>query len=57
MRIWAWTFLVGALLAALLGFFALEGVAATVSKVAFFLFLALLVGAAFDDALRHVPPV
>ena len=55
---WALTFLVLALVAGLLGFFALAGVAAMISKVLLLVFLVLLVVSFFTGGgWRRSPPV
>ena len=53
---WALTFLVLAIVAGLLGFFALAGLAATIAKVLLFVFLILLLISFFSAGLRR-PPV
>jgi len=53
---WALTFLVLAIVAGLLGFFALAGLAATIAKVLLFVFLILLLISFFSGGLRR-PPV
>lgn len=54
---WALTFFILALIAGLLGFFALAGLAVTIAKVLLLVFLVLLVVSAFSGALRGRPPV
>jgi uncharacterized membrane protein YtjA (UPF0391 family) len=54
---WALTFLVLALVAGLLGFFALAGVAAMIAKVLLLVFLVLLVVSFFTGGWRRSPPV
>jgi uncharacterized membrane protein YtjA (UPF0391 family) len=55
---WALTFLVLALVAGLLGFFALAGVAATIAKVLLLVFLVLLVVSFFTGGgWRRSPPI
>ena len=54
---WALTFLILALVASYMGFFALAGLAATVAKLLLVVFLILLIVSAFSGALRMRPPV
>lgn len=54
---WALTFLIVAIVAAYLGFFALAGVAASIAKGVFLIFLALLILGAARQALQGRPPV
>jgi uncharacterized membrane protein YtjA (UPF0391 family) len=53
---WALTFLILALVAGLLGFFALAGLAATIAKLLLLIFVVLLIVSAFSGALRGRPP-
>jgi len=53
---WALTFLILAIVAGLLGFFALAGLAATIAKVLLLVFFVLLIVSAFSGALRGRPP-
>jgi len=55
---WALTFFILALLAGLLGFFALAGLAAEIAKILLFAFLVLLLISVFSGAVRgRAPPV
>ena len=55
---WALTFLVLAIVAGLLGFFALAGIAASIAKILLFVFLVLLVISFFTGGgWRRSPPV
>jgi uncharacterized membrane protein YtjA (UPF0391 family) len=55
---WALTFLILALVAGLLGFFGLAGVAASIAKLLLFAFLVLFLISALSGALRgRAPPV
>lgn len=54
---WALMFLVLSLVAALLGFFALAGLAATIAKVLLLIFVVLLLVSAFSGGLRRRPPI
>ena len=54
---WALMFLVLALVAGLLGFFALAGLAATIAKVLLLVFVILLLVSAFSGTLWRRPPV
>lgn len=54
---WALMFLILALVAGVLGFFALAGAAAMIAKVLLVVFLALLIVSAFSGAFRGRPPV
>ncbi len=53
---WALSFLLLALVAGLLGFFALAGLAATIAKLLLLVFVVLLLVSAFSGALRGRPP-
>jgi uncharacterized membrane protein YtjA (UPF0391 family) len=53
---WALTFLILALVAGLLGFFALAGLAATIAKLLLLIFVVLLIVSAFSGAVRGRPP-
>jgi len=55
---WALTFFVLAIVAGLLGFFALAGLAAEIAKILLFAFLVLLLISVFGGAIRgRAPPV
>ena len=54
---WAFAFLILALVAGYMGFFALSGVAATVAQALLLLFVILLIVSAFSGALRGRPQV
>ncbi len=55
---WALTFFVLAIVAGLLGFFALAGLAAEIAKILLFAFLVLLLISVFSGALRgRAPPI
>jgi uncharacterized membrane protein YtjA (UPF0391 family) len=54
---WALTFLVVALIAAVLGFTGIAGTATQIAQVLFFVFLFLLIVAAFASAVRGRPPI
>ena len=54
---WALTFLVLALVAAYMGFFALVGVAADAAKLLLIVFVVLLIVSAFSGALRGRPQI
>jgi uncharacterized membrane protein YtjA (UPF0391 family) len=55
---WALTFFILALVAGLLGFFALAGLAAEIAKILLFAFLVLLLISVFSGAVRgRAPPV
>jgi uncharacterized membrane protein YtjA (UPF0391 family) len=55
---WALTFFVMAIVAGLLGFFALAGLAAEIAKILLFAFLVLLLISVFSGAVRgRAPPV
>lgn len=53
---WALAFLFLALVAGLLGFFALAGLAAAIAKLLLLIFLVLLLVSAFSGAFRRVRP-
>ena len=54
---WALTFFVLAIVAGLLGFFALAGLAAEIAKILLFAFLVLLLISVFSGAVRgRAPP-
>ena len=53
---WAVGFLILALVAGLLGFFALAGLAATIAKVLLIIFLVLLLVSAFSGTFRRGAP-
>lgn len=53
---WALMFLVLALVAGLLGFFALAGLAATIAKLLLLVFVVLLIFSALSGGLRRRPP-
>jgi uncharacterized membrane protein YtjA (UPF0391 family) len=53
---WALTFLLLALVAGLLGFFAPAGLAATIAKLLLLVFLVLLLVSAFSGAFRRGAP-
>ena len=53
---WALAFLILALVAGYMGFFALMGVAAMIAKTLLVVFIILLVVSAFSSALRGNPP-
>jgi uncharacterized membrane protein YtjA (UPF0391 family) len=54
---WALTFFILALVAGLLGFFALAGLAAEIAKILLFAFLVLLLISVFSGAVRgRAPP-
>jgi uncharacterized membrane protein YtjA (UPF0391 family) len=55
---WALTFFILAIVAGLLGFFALAGLAAEIAKILLFAFLVLLLISIFSGAVRgRAPPV
>jgi uncharacterized membrane protein YtjA (UPF0391 family) len=54
---WALTFLILALVAAYMGFFALAGLAASIAKLLLIVFVVLLIVSAFSGALRGRPPI
>ena len=55
---WAITFFILALIAGLLGFFALAGLAAEIAKILLLAFIVLLIISVFSNALRgRAPPV
>lgn len=55
---WAVTFFILALIAGLLGFFALAGLAAEIAKVLLFVFLIIFLISAISNAMRgRAPPV
>ncbi|MBV9570943.1 MAG: DUF1328 domain-containing protein [Alphaproteobacteria bacterium] len=54
---WALTFLLLALVAGMLDFFALAGVAAMIAKVLLLVFLVLLVISFFGGRFRRTPPL
>ena len=55
---WALTFFILAIVAGLLGFFALAGLAAEIAKILLFAFLVLLLISVFSGAVRgRAPPV
>jgi uncharacterized membrane protein YtjA (UPF0391 family) len=55
---WALTFFILALVAGLLGFFALAGLAAEIAKILLFAFLVLLLISVFSGAVRgRAPPI
>ncbi|HEX5280633.1 MAG TPA: DUF1328 domain-containing protein [Micropepsaceae bacterium] len=54
---WTLTFLFLAVVAAYLGFFGLGGMAATLVKIAFAVFVVLLAGSTLIGLLRTEPPV
>ena len=54
---WALAFLILALVAGYMGFFALAGMAATIAKLLLVVFVILLIVSAFSGALRGRPPV
>ena len=54
---WAVTFFVLALLAGLLGFFALAGLAAVIARILLFTFLALFVFSLLSGAFRKRAPL
>ncbi len=54
---WALTFLIQALVAGYMGFFALAGLAATIAKLLLIVFVILLIVSAFSGALRSRPPI
>jgi uncharacterized membrane protein YtjA (UPF0391 family) len=55
---WALTFFILALVAGLLGFFALAGIAAEIAKILLFAFLVLLLISVLSGALRgRAPPI
>ena len=55
---WALTFFVLAIVAGLLGFFALAGLAAEIAKILLFAFLVLLLISVFSGSLRgRAPPI
>ena len=53
---WALAFLILALVAVYMGFFALAGLAATIAKLLLVVFVVLLIVSAFSGALRGNPP-
>ncbi|HEY0947717.1 MAG TPA: DUF1328 domain-containing protein [Opitutaceae bacterium] len=53
---WSILFLIVAITAGILGFMTLAGVAATIAKILFFLFVALLIVAALASVFRGKPP-
>jgi uncharacterized membrane protein YtjA (UPF0391 family) len=53
---WALAFLILALVAGYMGFFALAGLAATIAKLLLIVFVILLIVSAFSGALRGNPP-
>jgi uncharacterized membrane protein YtjA (UPF0391 family) len=54
---WALTFLLLALVAGYMGFFALAGLAASIAKLLLVVFLILLFVGAFSGARRGRPPI
>ena len=54
---WALTFLILALVAGYMGFFAMAGLAASIAKLLLIVFVVLLIVSAFSGALRGRPPV
>ena len=54
---WAFAFLILALVAGYMGFFALSGLAATVAQTLLLVFVILLIVSAFSGALRGRPQV
>lgn len=54
---WALTFLILALVAAYMGFFALAGLAASIAKLLLLVFVVLLIVSAFSGAIRGKPPI
>ena len=55
---WALTFFILAIVAGLLGFFALAGLAAEIAKILLFAFLVLLLISVFSGAVRgRAPPI
>jgi uncharacterized membrane protein YtjA (UPF0391 family) len=55
---WALTFFILAVVAGLLGFFALAGLAAEIAKILLFAFLVLLLISAISGAMRgRAPPI
>jgi uncharacterized membrane protein YtjA (UPF0391 family) len=54
---WAITFLIVALVAGLLGFFALAGLASSIAKILFVVFLILLIVSFFRGGFRRGPPL
>ena len=54
---WALTFLILALVAAYMGFFALAGLAASIAKLLLIVFVVLLIVSAFSGALRGRPQI
>lgn len=57
MMVWALTFFVVAIVAAVLGFTTVAGAAAGLAKILFFIFLVLTLIALVAGALRGRPPV
>lgn len=54
---WTLTFLFLTIIAAYLGFFGLAGMAASLVRIAFVVFLALLAGSSLIGLLRSEPPI
>ena len=54
---WALTFLILALVAGYMGFFLMDGLAASIAKLLLVVFLVLLIVSAFSGVIRGRPPI